>query len=367
MMRKYVDMDKIKKIEADYKLLIGQRSNGKTTGCLDIILEDYVKHKKQGAIIRRYDTDFTGGRGDAMFRGLVSMGRVYDLTGGAWTDILYKSRRWYLCKYDEELDKIITDTDPLAYAFSISGSGHDKSTSYPGIKNILFDEFLARQGEYLPDEFVRFMNLLSTIIRGNDGVTIYMCGNTVSKYSPYYNEMGLHRIKSMQPGDIDLYTYGDSKLRVAVYFTDRVSSTKTSEKYFAFNNPKLSMITGKGDVWEIGIHPRSPVKYRPADVRFRFVIVWDNEYYLCEIVKKDNYTWVQVSRKTTPIKDPDKTLVYTPTPSMSKNYRRNILRPTSQRDKIIAQFFASGKVAYQDNNVGEAIAAYLAWCGKKIN
>jgi hypothetical protein len=61
---------------------------------------------------------------------------------------------------------------------------------------ILFDEFLIRE-QYLRDEFVDFMNVVSSLIRDRDGAIIYMLANSVSKYSPYWKEFGITGIESM--------------------------------------------------------------------------------------------------------------------------------------------------------------------------
>src|SRR5699024_5250425 len=121
---------------------------------------------------------------------------------------------------------------------------HDKSTAYPKVKTIFFDEFLTRQ-YYLPDEFVTFMNVVSTIVRQRDDVIIFMCGNTVNQYCPYFTEMGLTHVKEMNKGVIEVYKYGESRLKVAVEYADSISkSGKPSDVYFAFDNPNLQMITG---------------------------------------------------------------------------------------------------------------------------
>ena len=41
-----------------------------------------------------------------------------------------------------------------------------------------------------------FMNVLSTIIRDRENIKIFMLGNTVNKYCPYFDEMGLTFHKS---------------------------------------------------------------------------------------------------------------------------------------------------------------------------
>ncbi|MFV3037454.1 phage DNA encapsidation protein, partial [Klebsiella pneumoniae] len=94
---------------------------------------------------------------------------------------------------------------------------HDKSTSFPDIDLIIFDEFLTNR-LYLNDEFILFMNTVSTIVRRREDVKIYMLGNTVNKYCPYFAEMGLEHIPKMTQGTIDVYAYGNSDLTVAVEY-----------------------------------------------------------------------------------------------------------------------------------------------------
>ena len=96
---------------------------------------------------------------------------------------------------------------PFAFGFAITSQEHDKSTSYPNVRTILYDEFLTRNA-YIPDEFVLFCNVLSTVIRQRDDVKIFMLGNTVNKYCPYFKEMGLNNITKQKQGTIDIYKYG---------------------------------------------------------------------------------------------------------------------------------------------------------------
>ena len=182
------------------------------------------------------------------------------------------------------------------------------------------------RGRYLVNEFILFQNLLSTIIRQRNDVTIFMCANTVNKYAcPYFTEMGLHRVKEMKQGEIDVYTYGDSGLLVAVEFSDSPSKSKPSDVYFAFNNPRLQMITGKGNVWEMDIYPHCPTKYAPRDVLFTFFILFDSEILQGEIVLKDELYFLFIHRKTTPLKDEANDLIYSQEYNARPNYRRNIL------------------------------------------
>lgn len=360
MKQKFYSLKNILSKNANYNVIFGERSNGKTYAVLKHGIEIFAKTGKQMAIVRRWQDDFVGKRGQTMFDAIVSNGEIERATNGEWTGIFYYSSRWYFMRYDGD-GKRVTQDVPFAYGFSISSGEHDKSTSYPNITTILFDEFLTRTA-YLPDEFVLFMNVLSTIIRHRKDVTIFMLGNTVNKYCPYFAEMGLKHVKDMNPGDIDLYRYGQSELTVAVEYTASNKSGKESDLYFAFDNPKLSMITG--GTWEIAVYPHCPVKYKPNEVLFTYFIQFSGDLLQCEVVQHGDLGFTFIHRKTTELQAPDKDLIYSPEYDARPNWKRKITKPTTPLEQKIADYYRRDKVFYSDNEVGEIVRNYLIFCGK---
>lgn len=357
----FYTLERIKKFKAQYNLIIGERSNGKTFACLLEVLDNYVKHKQQGAYIRRYKEDFRGKRGEALFASIVEAGYVRQLTNGEYDRISYYSGKWYLAKMNPVLDKVVRDETPMMFGFSLNDMEHDKSTSYPLITTVVFDEFLTRQ-YYMQNEFVIFMNVLSTIIRTRDNVTIYMLGNTVNKYCPYFREMGLSHVPEMDIGKIDVYTYGDSKLKVAVERCESISKVKKSNVYFAFDNPSLQMITG--GAWEIDIYPHLLDSYSVKDILFTYFISFEDVMLQCEIVQKKDTIFTFIHRKTTELKYPEKDYLFTLEYSARPNIIRNILKSTSEISKKVMWFFTNDRVFYQDNEVGEIVRNYLQVCKK---
>lgn len=361
MKESFYRLDSILSHNADYNMIYGERSNGKTTAVLEYGLDDHIHsgYKNQMAIIRRWEEDFKGKNGQQMFENVVHLGWVEEKTKGTFNSIYYYSQRWYLCSYDEFGNKTAQAEEPFALGFSISSEEHYKSTSYPQVKTILFDEFITRQ-YYLPEEFVKFQNLLSTIIRLRTDVKIFMCGNTINKFCPYFAEMGLSGIKKQEKGSIDIYTYGDSDLKVAVEYSDFPSKKKASNKYFAFNNPKLEMIIHGG--WEIDIYPHLPQKYKPQDIIYQFFIVFDEELLHGNIISVDDVTFLYIHRKTTPVHPDTEWIVYQQQPDFRRNYRTNILKPYGKADIYIKSLIDRKKIFYQDNEVGEIMNNYLKWC-----
>lgn len=356
---KYYSLKNILTKNAQYNIIFGERSNGKTYAVLKYGVEQYIKTGEQMAIIRRWQDDFTGKRGLTMFDALVMNHVVSLASNNEWTGVYYYGSRWFLCRYED--GKRITDSVPFCYGFALTAMEHDKSTSYPKITTICFDEFLSRNG-YLQDEFILFMNTISTIIRQRKNVKIFMLGNTVNKYCPYFKEMGLNHIKAMKEGDIDLYHYGESDLIVAVEYTKPNRNGKDSDNYFAFNNPKLAMITG--GAWEVDVYPHCPVKYKPNEILFTYYIEFNEDVLQCEIIMHDDLLFTFVHRKTTPL-NYNTDFIFTPEYSARPNIHRSIIKPRSSIEKRIAEFYVKDKVFYASNEIGEIMRNYLMWCSKK--
>ena len=356
---KYYSLNKINKKNATYNVIFGERSNGKTYATLKQVLENYFSDGSQFAYIRRWSVDVQPKRMNNLFNAIIEDGYLEKLSGGKFTAIFFRTGRFYLCTYNDKGKPIYNEEDIIGYAFSLSENEHNKANSYPRVTTIIFDEFLTNK-IYLPDEFILFMNTVSTIVRQRTNVKIYMLGNTVNKFCPYFKEMGLTNILSMKQGSIDLYTYGESKLKVAVEYADSKKKFKKNNFYFAFNNPKLKMITG--GAWELNIYPHAPVKWLPKNIIFTYFIDFNDNIYQCEIINKDTNVFTYIHEKTTPIKNPDKDIIYTLDYNPKINYNVNILKPLTDYQNKITWFYTHDRVYYQDNNVGDAINNYLKIC-----
>ena len=356
----FYNLDSILAKNATYNVIFGERSNGKTFACLEKSIVDFYNGKNQVAYIRRWKEDTVGKRARQIFMGLNESGKISEITKGEYTNVIYRNGCFYLCTFDETNSPIYnTETDCLGYLFALSDVEHDKSTTYPNVTNIVFDEFLTRQ-VYLQDEFITFMNTVSTIIRQRTNVTIFMLGNTVNRFSPYFQEMGLSHVKDMKQGTIDIYRYGDSGLTVAVEYCESLEKSKENNFYFAFNNPKLEMITG--GAWELNIYPHVPMKYKPKNILFTYFIEFNDNIFQCEIVGIDDIYFTYIHEKTTPIKNEESDLIYTFDYNPRLNYNRNVLKPISKLQEKIAWFFRNDRVYYQNNEVGDSIHNYLKIC-----
>jgi len=355
----YFSLDAILSYEADYNIIFGERSNGKTYATLKYAIEQFVKsgYQNQTAIVRRWKEDIRGKRADTLFNALEINGEIQQITNGMYSEVVYYDGKFYLSNYDADLKKHIRFNEPVAYTFALSDVEHDKSTSYPKITTVIFDEFITRR-YYLNDEFILFMNVLSTIIRQRDNVKIFMLGNTVNKYCPYFVEMGLKHIAEMKQGSIDIYRFARGKLKIAVEYTAPTKREKASNKYFAFDNSAgMDMIIN--GAWELAIYPHLNVKYTKSDIVFTYFIEFGDNLLQCEIICKNNEYFTYIHEKTTPIQNPDKDLIYSLKHNEKANYKRRLLSTATKYERMIAEFYALEKVFFQNNEIGEIVRNYI--------
>lgn len=371
----FIDFAPHLKNKPTYIMAMGERSNGKTYGSLKYALEDFIKsgYRNQLAYVRRNDVDIKPAKMSKLFDGIIENGVLYDLTDGVWDRIVFRSSAFYLAKYDEDLDKIVTMEKALGYAFALNIQVHYKSVSYPKIQTIIFDEFLTRAG-YLPDEFVEWMNLISTIVRRRTNVLIFMLANTVSRSSLYFREMGLTKIiKTMEQGTIQYHeTKKGTKLSIEYCADANVASkvkNTVNDTYYGFDNLRLDMI--KAGSWETGMFPHKPFEFDRKKIRYEFFVYWEFEIIRGMIVQDTepesgqtcDFLFFEPYITDDITKIPPRKLIYTPDHSPLPNYRRKITQPTNALEDTIASYFRREKTFYSDNTTGDNILNYVNWCG----
>lgn len=352
----YADIDKL---DAVYNLVIGQRSNGKTYGMLKKILDGYIDDKIPSAYVRREKEEIVKGNVGFIFD--VLSGYISERTKDKYNGITYISHAWYLCKFatdqSGEEKKIAQDRTPFCRAYAISTADKTKGADPGAVKYIVFDEFITRR-YYLTNEFILFQNLLSSIIRNRDGVKIYMLGNTVNKYCPYFADMGLHDIADMDAGTIDLYVVGRSKTKIAVEYCATAKSTKKVSKYFAFDNPQLTMITT--GAWEIALYRHPPDGVGDCEIVRSFFVVFSGKTVQGDIYIYQDYPIIVFHPKTTPLKHPEKDIIYYP-----DSYDGNPLHQVAlsggvtRAQRLIEQLIKTQKTFYSDNTTGEFVNNWL--------
>ena len=72
-------------------------------------------------------------------------------------------------------------------AIALSKAKIEKSTPFPKVNKIIFDEFILDKGyhHYLPDEVVNFLELYSTVARNRDVIALFI-SNALTMTNPYF-------------------------------------------------------------------------------------------------------------------------------------------------------------------------------------
>lgn len=370
---RYYSSKNIRKLKAVYNVIYGKRSKGKTYDMLYNILSDYWAARKKGELcqaiyLRRWDTDIKTINMSSVCNNLICNGEgenaIEKITEGQYNSVRYWQQQWYLSKTDPETGLANKDAQPFMIAIALNTWGHSKGSSFPFVKTLWFEEFVAVKGDrYMSGEFVAFNNFLSTVVRKRTDLTIWMTGNNIDMYCPYWDEMGLTRVREQEQGTIDTYKLGRSGKVIAVERTKDTGVWKDSEInndfYFAFSNPELKMITD-GD-WEIGMYPLQEEDIRPCDVCGRFFILFKGQKMQCDIVSSAGAAYIYVHRDMDPLDpiDEDYDLIYTTDVCIKPNYRRSFNHGMTEAESIIRQLINMGKILYDSNITGDAFEAYI--------
>jgi len=342
-----------------YIIVYGERSNGKTFAALLCAIVRYFLYGDLFAYVRRWDEDFKPKVIRRLFGGLEKTGVISYLSGGQYDHIVCTSRMFYLASYDDDGKEVI-EAQPIGFCFALTQMEHDKGGTYPpNVTTIILDEFMTR-GMYLPDEIALFANVISTVVRDDGEAKIWMLGNTVSRYCPYFREMGLRHIRDMQPGDIQEYSGTRKDCTIVVHYADGLPEGKATDKYFAFDNPKLEMITeGK---FETAIYPHLPFDISEAEKVYTFFVWFFDDLLRGDVIVHGDCEIIFFTPKTTELKYPDEDLIYSNRDDPRPNWRRRITRPMTPAERAILDLIRAEKVFYLDNECGEVIRTYMQWC-----
>ena len=175
---KWYDKGQLLSYKAFFNMLIGNRGGGKTYGFKTWAIDDYLKTGKQFVWLRRYGTEVD------------EMRKTY------FDDIAEKYPAYkFEIKGSRKSGKIFIDGKVAGYYFALTTSSIAKSSSYPKVDKIIFDEFLiiGNTYKYLNDEVVLLLELVETIFRDREHDPtaikprgVYLLGNNVTIANPYF-------------------------------------------------------------------------------------------------------------------------------------------------------------------------------------
>lgn len=287
---KFYELDSILARDSLYNIIIGERSNGKTTALLRHMIKTYYETGMRGIIIRQMEEDVKGFKSAALFAAVNNEGMVEELTNGEFHVVKAYNRQFFLGRENE--DGVVTyEKEPFAHIVALSQSFHFKSVPFPNVGVIVFDEFIRQDRQLLKDEVSLFINFISTIVRHVKRAQVFLIANTVSWNSPYFEAMEIRNVSKMQPGDIATVEYpkADGRtVKVSIEYCESTAKSggKASDDYYVpfKNNAQVAMITDGG--FAVPEYPKCPHHFTSENVRLTCWVV-DRTILRCRLMKVD--------------------------------------------------------------------------------
>lgn len=177
-MTMYYDYTKLLSYNFLLGFVIGERGVGKTFGAKKKLLQNFINKGEEFIYLRRYKTEL-------------------DLALSTFWDDIISQNCFPDCILRVEKSKKLTTFTcngiTCGYAVPLSTSNILKSTSFPNVKYIVFDEFLIDNSgtyHYLKNEVTMMLDIIETVGRLRDIKVIFL-GNAITITNPYFAYFGL--------------------------------------------------------------------------------------------------------------------------------------------------------------------------------
>lgn len=338
---KYLSKKKVKSIKCDYLLLLGERSNGKSYSVKSICVEQAYKNKKLFIYLKRYDLEVK----DSLCVSYFADMPIQEITSGEYTCIDVFRKGIYLANIDPESGKVVRG-QKIGICHALSGAEHYKSLQYPDVENIIYEEIISQNGQYLFNEPDALQQYVSSIFRNNRKGKIYMIGNTLSRICPYYNYWELDT-RSMKPGEIRHFIKKNEDgpdTDIAVFLTE---SLKTNTGLF-FGRAAKNITQG---AYATEPQPRLPDDIRNYKILYRVVLQYENIMFMMQVLQhneSNDITWY-ITPKTTAI---DKNTRVVSTEFSTSPYYSRLLIGITQKENELFKMLMDGRVCFSDDLTG---------------
>lgn len=175
----YYSYDKLFSYNFLLGFVIGERGTGKTFGAKVAVMKKFLKTGEQFIYLRRYKTELDTAL--ATF----------------WSDLQENGYFEDYClevKRSKMLTKFTCNDKDCGYAVPLSTANILKSTAFPKVNTIIFDEFILDGASgtyrYLKNEVTMMLDVIETVGRLRP-IQVLFLGNALSIVNPYFTYFGL--------------------------------------------------------------------------------------------------------------------------------------------------------------------------------
>lgn len=361
--KKYYDSTEIRKHNADYYMLLGGRSIGKShevkLKCLEEVWDDVKNNKEinhRFIILRRWSEDTKVTNLKSYWNDFVTVDKTHPkpiietLTKGKYNNIHIRSNEIFLAKVDSKKGTVGVGPK-IGYVMSLNLSERYKSGIYTDCTNLIYEEFITDK-LYLADEPDTLQDLVSTIAR-NGKIKVWLIGNTISRLCPYFQTWCLSKIPKQKMGTIDDYLHDiepdeDGTPRHIKISVEYCESNIGSEMAFGQRRGAIS-----GGIWQSSYKPKLPKIKEKYDIMHRILFKAYEFKFMGELLcdKEDGSVFWYVYPKTTDNGITSTTRIISDKYETS-NYFTFSLTPLTEKERIPINLLREGKIVYSDNLTG---------------
>lgn len=348
-MKKYYNGDRIDKIEATYKMLLGGRNIGKSYDVKSKrVLRRCYETGKEFTYLRRWERDIKTEFVKNYFADL----NIFELTDGDYNDIYVYNGIIYFANTDE--NGKVTNKKRCGYAHALTLHERYKSQMFPNVITTIYEEFIT-DALYLPNEPDLLQDYVSTIYRERTGV-VWLIGNTISKLCPYFKEWNLNEsVMKLKPHEIVIFENTtpvmteDGEIEINVKVAVEMCGADSVLSKMAFGTSASMIVKNE---WKTKSAPKLDKDVLEDCKREYLIFVkYLNLVFRCELLNYKGGVFWYVCPFTKNIKDEQNARVIDREPSPYYLHTCNFY-PLNEREAVAFKLIKMGKVFYCSNECG---------------
>lgn len=342
MAKTYYDITNLLTTNAEYLMLLGMRSNGKSYQVKKTILERAYKDEGKFVYLRRWKADLKQKFVTSYFDDMP----VSKLTNRKFNEVRAINGFIYFVKVNKE--GVIELKKEVGRYCALNEYERYKSQVFSDYNSIVYEEFIT-DDMYLDDEPRLLQHFVSTVFRLNKG-NVFLIGNTISRVCPYFSEWCLDGVLKQKQGTIEIYHYHvqdnnneESIIDIAVEYCANTNNENT----MFFGQTAKQIISGEWDVKEV---PKLLRKQYEYDMVYEILIKYQSFNFVLQLMveSKEGGIICFVYPYT---KDRDIYRVISDEFSDKPNIT-NHLDTNRRPEKLIANCIKLDKICYSDNLTG---------------
>lgn len=358
------------KPNARYYFILSGRSKGKTYSVLRNAIKDNAKGKGLFAYIRRHDEDIK----QKNLQELFSPQNVDKLTNGKYNKIsfwrgFFYYEKWEVNEETNELYRSYKCPDPCGVALALNtwerSKGQDIGAAYGGFKHIILDEAITSMN-YINDEFQAFKNIISSLVRSRTeaDTKIWFLANPLSKWCPYFPELGITKDMIKTPGNRYEIKYPDTDMSTIFEYIGNSeeeqasAASKVFKTFFAFPNSKGKSQSITEGFWELedSVHLPSQV-YKNSERKKQVFLYFGEEWIRGEIMKYNlNGLYYVV---WTPSRPPKKGEYYFILNAVVDRYAIVGTNTGHPYAELLNKIMQTNQIYYSDNTVADLFHGFI--------